>query len=590
MSRHYNKKCSQLCLYSVNKHIIFPYLTIGATFNYRYGTSGFRGHHKAQDSVMVRMSFMAILRSLSLNGKTVGLMITASHNKECDNGVKVIDSTGEMLHQSWESIATQIANIDEKQLRKYLHEEIFMKECLNKTSKLEANVFIGRDTRPHSKRFSELVIEAANTIIDCSVNVRDFGEITTPQLHYFVMKQNTNENESKINVKNEISPEIYINDITHAFIELMQLLSINNKDEQKNNNCNISDESVLGEVIVDCANGVGGLLFKQAVDPLQSILHLSLIHLPSSDFAVNEECGAEHVHKQLLLPCGLQDMEKQLVNKRLASVDGDCDRLIYYSMIDDMHNHRPRLCLLDGDKQICLIFTFIQSLIKQSQLCFSTAVLQTAYANGSSKEYLSKVLNVENIICTPTGVKHLHASAKKYEIAIYFESNGHGTLLIQSSAIQKLNDETGNKNESVLNAVKQLLLIARIANQAIGDAFADLLLVEMSLHALKWSINDWIEMYKDRPSMLTKLRVEDRTVFQTTNAEQTCIKPSGLQSIIDKLCFKYENSRCFVRPSGTEDCVRVYSEAQTIEDATMLNLLVRQAVYDTANGVGQRPI
>ena len=37
-------------------------------------------------------------------------MITASHNDEPDNGVKLVDPHGEMLEASWEVIATSLAN------------------------------------------------------------------------------------------------------------------------------------------------------------------------------------------------------------------------------------------------------------------------------------------------------------------------------------------------------------------------------------------------------------------------------------------------------------------------------------------------
>ena len=37
-------------------------------------------------------------------------MITASHNPEEDNGVKLVDPMGEMLKESWEKYASQIAN------------------------------------------------------------------------------------------------------------------------------------------------------------------------------------------------------------------------------------------------------------------------------------------------------------------------------------------------------------------------------------------------------------------------------------------------------------------------------------------------
>ena len=39
-------------------------------------------------------------------------MITASHNPAPDNGVKLVDPAGEMLENSWESIATKVANAE----------------------------------------------------------------------------------------------------------------------------------------------------------------------------------------------------------------------------------------------------------------------------------------------------------------------------------------------------------------------------------------------------------------------------------------------------------------------------------------------
>ena len=45
----------------------------------------------------------------------------------------------------------------------------------------------------------------------------------------------------------------------------------------------------------------------------------------------------------------------------------------------------------------------------------------------------------------------------------------------------------------------------------------------------------------------------------------------------------------YYRPSGTEDIVRVYSEAATQEEADELALKVMRLVYDLAGGVGNRP-
>lgn len=79
---------------------------------------------------MYRMGILAAFRSMQKNGNyiyfckiniiftklekyvaTIGVMITASHNDEPDNGVKLVDPQGEMLEASWEVIATKLANV-----------------------------------------------------------------------------------------------------------------------------------------------------------------------------------------------------------------------------------------------------------------------------------------------------------------------------------------------------------------------------------------------------------------------------------------------------------------------------------------------
>ena len=43
-----------------------------------------------------------------------------------------------------------------------------------------------------------------------------------------------------------------------------------------------------------------------------------------------------------------------------------------------------------------------------------------------------------------------------------------------------------------------------------------------------------------------------------------------MQSLLDAAMAKYPRGRCFVRPSGTEDVVRVYAEAETQADSDKL--------------------
>ena len=122
------------------------------------------------------------------------------------------------------------------------------------------------------------------------------------------------------------------------------------------------------------------------------------------------------------------------------SVDGDCDRAVYFY---HQTAPTPSFHLLDGDKIAALAATLIGDQLRElgdSRQAeggpaevegfgvVSVGVVQTAYANGSSTEYITQTLKLP-VVRTPTGVKHLHHAALAFDVGIYFEANGHGTVL-----------------------------------------------------------------------------------------------------------------------------------------------------------------
>lgn len=75
-----------------------------------YGTAGFRADAALLESTVYRVGILAALRSLKMEGSVIGVMLTASHNRVSDNGVKIADPSGGMLSQSWEPFADALAN------------------------------------------------------------------------------------------------------------------------------------------------------------------------------------------------------------------------------------------------------------------------------------------------------------------------------------------------------------------------------------------------------------------------------------------------------------------------------------------------
>lgn len=48
------------------------------------------------------------------------------------------------------------------------------------------------------------------------------------------------------------------------------------------------------------------------------------------------------------------------------------------------------------------------------------------------------------VACVPTGVKHLHHKALTFDIGVYFEANGHGTVVFSQETKNKLNEAAKN--------------------------------------------------------------------------------------------------------------------------------------------------
>ncbi len=151
------------------------------------------------------------------------------------------------------------------------------------------------------------------------------------------------------------------------------------------------------------------------------------------------------------------------------------------------------------------------------------------------------------------------------------------------------------KENKQLYSLYNLKHLKDCINQTVGDALSDFLVVELILASRQMSIAEWNQLYTDLPCRQLKVTIKDRNVIRTTDAERRVCEPVQLQHEIDRMVYESNAQngtgcgRAFVRPSGTEDVVRVYAESSTQENADSLARQVSQIVFDLAGGVGIRP-
>ncbi|KAJ1478002.1 hypothetical protein T484DRAFT_1819135 [Baffinella frigidus] len=170
---------------------------------------------------------------------------------------------------------------------------------------------------------------------------------------------------------------------------------------------------------------------------------------------LNKGCGAEHVQKERALPRGVDTTAAAPGaggGNVYASLDGDADRVVLFFVKDG------EMELLDGDKIAVLLAAFVARCLEETKLALSLAVIQdryrwfiarcleeiglalslaviqTSYANGAATRYLQANVPRATLACVATGVKHLHHRALDFDIGVYFEANGHGTVLFSPAA------------------------------------------------------------------------------------------------------------------------------------------------------------
>lgn len=474
-----------------------------------------------------------------------------------------------MLAPEWEKAAAEFVNASAENALATL-DGIAPAKLLNGASW----VVLARDTRRTSFDFAAAVKQG---ILDAGGSVMDLGVATTPQLH-FVVRARSRREPSEI--------DDYWRGMKRAF-----------------ENLTAGCVPLRERLVVDCASGVGGAAVKKAAEFLPGIVVVNAKEAPGT---LNEDCGADFVQKAKEPPkvydasepkwekiepeCGAPD-EERVVWKPVelasgapegaicASLDGDADRLVFYSAC----RKEGEVALADGDRFATLVAKRIADCVKKAGMDgVRIGVAQTAYSNGAATEFLEAIPGVE-VKVSLTGVKHLEKTVEGFDVGIYWEPNGHGTVLYSDKFREQLEEDTDE-----CASTRFLSEIGKLANQAVGDGVADLLMVVAILMRERMAFRDWVAEYEERFVANCVVDVRDKGVVRTEDMDRRVEEPKELGVRIEAIVGS-GGTRAFVRPSGTEDVVRVFAEggSQEVADGAMVE--VARAVFDTCDGVGERP-
>jgi phosphoacetylglucosamine mutase len=458
-----------------------------------YDTAGFRYDENIIKKYAYRIGLACAYCSYITHAQ-IGIMITASHNKYTDNGIKIVMYNGEYLTKELEDVVTDIVNG-------------------RQVNTIPTFGFvIGRDTRRSGYDIQSLIIDGIMNVSYCYPNIQRLCNPTTPELHYYTTKYPVSTYDYALNYRN-------------LYLQLNPI--------------------PITVVNVDCANGVG----TYAINRL-CISKLKCINNQTIKYSqLNYLCGSDFVLTTNHLPTNTT-----YFNGLIACFDGDADRIIF------INKYNNNFSILDGDYISALICLYLTQINCEFNIC----IVHTAYSNNAFIDYI-KSIN-KNIIfrCTPTGVKHLHAEAKKYDIGIYFETNGHGTVLATNNVLSKFP-------------------ILKLFNQLVGDSVANLLAIMTILDSVNCTINQWSNLFIKYPNILSIINVKDRSIFVVDEKETTLIEPKFIQTNIDQILNSFDiKCRAFVRPSGTEDLLRLYVEVQSNSN-NELTLITNEIIKNIKN-------
>ncbi len=382
-------------------------------------------------------------------------------------------------------------------------------------------ILIGMDTRISGKMLSENLIKG---ITEYGTNIYDMGITTTPSISYITLKEGFScgimitashnpyyDNGIKlINSNGEKMEEEFINEVEKYMDGEIEI--------EKTKNCGSYIKYDLGKelYINHLINSAIDLKdFKIILDLangsatscakevfLKLNANLKVINNNPDGKNINTNCGSTHME-------GLQEEIKKDKYDIGFAFDGDADRCLLVNSKGVIYN---------GDHILYILGNYLK---KKNELNKNTVVTTIMSNFGLYKAFDIKDINYDK---TKVGDKYVYESMKENDFSVGGEQSGH--IIIKKYA------KTG---DGILTAL-QILKIMKEENKNIDELTKDLKIYPQVL------INVFVKNKKEV--------LNDIDIINKIKEVENILKDTG---------------RILVRPSGTEELVRVMVEADSLD-------------------------